>query len=398
MIVLIVVCLCLDTLRMGDYLFNFPHFYLILLLDVLGMLCIRYMGDLEYGMDLLPFMAVITVTMMLQFLLAGPYYDWTAAMVSVITMLAIVLCIILVTQKGCGCLIWRIINFFNLFAAGCILLQMALRSVGIRLDQMGMFSNLFFNAWEFTTVFRPCGPFKEAAMFAQPALLSLFYYLFIGRSWKKALFLTAALVLSTSAMGMLGVLLLCLAWFLHLDHFFSIRRSTKWILLIAVVLLMVLFLALSMDAGIYVVQRMLSGSSIGLRLFRSVDLYGLMSPVEKLTGIGIQNQQNYLNYYSIILEHDTYETTIGASREPAGALGYILCTTGFFGLLSFVYPFYRTFVQGNLQVRIMVLLFLCCTTFSAMFMKPSMMVCMLAVYATVDLSRSGAFAERGGYE
>ncbi len=379
------------TYEIHNYIFNFPLHYLAFMLDVFGMLCIRHLGDLEYGLDLLPFVAIMVITLIFQTLLAGAYFSAGSAFSMVLLLFAMFICVILVMQKGYAGLIWKVINFFNLFSAGCIITQMVFVYLGVRLDRLGLISSWFFNAWEFTSAFRPAGTYAEPAMFAQPALLSLFYYLYIGKSWKKALVIAVALFLSTSALGLMGTVILVTVCALNLDRLYGVSKRLKWVLLFCAFLVAGLMLAVILNRDIFIVQRLLSGSSIGVRALRSVDLFLEMTPLEKLTGIGLQNQALYLNHNGIILAHDTYETTFGGNREYAGSLGYILCTTGFFGLVFFVRPFYRVFVRYGLRVKVMCFLFIYCTMFCAMLGYCILVIYILAVFATVDLERSGAF-------
>ncbi len=392
-ILFIMTMLFLATYEIHNYIFNFPLHYLLLLLDVFGVLCIRHLSDLEYGMDFLPFIAVLAITLVFQSLLAGPYFSFSSALSMVILLFAMMILVMLVMQKGYAGLIWKTINFFNLFSACCILIQMAFKLVGIRLDRMGMVSNIFFNAWEFVSAFRPAGTYKEPAMFAQPALLSMAYYMFIGKNWKKALVIALALVLSTSALGLMGLVIILAVWSLNLDKLHHISRRTKWILLVATGTVITTILLFSAEANVFVVERLFSGSSIGVRALRSVDLFIEMNPVEKIIGIGLQNQALYLNHNGILLAHDTYETTFGGNREYAGTLGYILCTTGFLGLVFFVRPFYRVFTRHGVQVKVICFLFIYCTMFCAMLGYCILAIYILAVYSTVDLERSGAFRQ-----
>ncbi len=390
---LTVIVLCLGTLNISETLFNFPIHYLILVLDIFAMLCIHNAGDLDYGLDLLPFVACTTITLAFQTVLAGPYFSWSSSFSSIILLYAMLICVILVMQKGYGDTIWKIINFFNLLSAICILVQYGAYMVGIRLDKMGSLSEWFFNAWEFSDSFRPCGTHDEPSAFAKTVLPSLYYYLFVGKNWKKALICIGGLAVSTSALGLLGMLLLLVVWLCNLDKLYGFGIRTKYLILgiIGLVGSAACLVVLNMD--IFIVERMMSGSSVGVRVLRSVDLFSLMSPVEKIIGIGVQNQQNYLNHYGIILAHDTYETTIGANREFAGTLGYILCTTGFFGLVFFVMPFYRTYKRHGLQVKVACALMLFCSLFCIFFNHTILVVFLLMVYATVDMERNGAFRQ-----
>ncbi len=386
------VILCLSLMPAGDILFNFPLHYLILGLDVLALLAIRHTGDLEYGMDLLPFLAVVVITLVFQSLLAGGYYNAGMAASSAIVLFAMIICIILVMQKGFAEMIWKIFNFFVLLSACCIVLQMVCLWVGIRLDKLGLISKIFFNVHDFVAAFRPSGMFLEPAIFAQPALMSLFYYMFIDKRAKKVALLTLALLLSTSALALMGLIILYVIWIFRMDVMTGVSRRWKWAFLGLSLVLGVALLTLTLNMGVFIVERLMGGSSIGVRVLRSIDLFQLMTPTEKITGIGLQNQAYYLNFNNIILANDTYETTIRGSREYAGTLGYVLCTTGFFGLVFFVQPFYRLFKRYGLQVKVACTMLIYSLLFCAMLATPSMMINFLLVYSTVDMERSGAFA------
>ncbi len=386
--------LLLSTHKIHSFLFPLPIPHLIMLLVVLGVACIRHLRAPEYGMELLPFVVVLAITLLLQSLFSGPYFSARSAIPLAICLFSMMVCIQLVMGKGCGPLVWQVINLFNLFSAGCVIGQMVCYYLGIRLDHMGRISQWFFNAWEFVSAFRPCGTYAEPAMFAQPALLTLYHALFIRKSWPTALIISLALVLSTSALGLMGILILLATWGLNLDRLYGTARKTKWLLLALISGTALVLLVCALRRDVFVVERLFSGSSIGVRALRSVDLFLEMSPGEKLYGVGLQNQARYLNFYGISLAHDTYETTFGGNREYAGALGYILCTTGFLGLVAFVWPFYRAFTRGGFRAKVISFLLIYSTMFCAMVGHTILMLYILAVYATVDMERSGSFPSR----
>ncbi len=387
------VVLCLALMPVGDLLFPFPLHYLILGLDIFALLAIRHTGDLEYGMDLLPFLAIVGVTLVLQVLLAGSYYSAGMAVSSAIVLFAMIIGIMLVMQRGYAGMIWKIFNFFTLLSALCVILQTVCWNLGFRLNGLGLISKIFFNDNAFNYSYRPSGMFLEPAIFAQPALLSLFYYMFIGKSVKKTVVLTISLLLSTSALALMGMIILYVIWIFHMDTLAGISRRGKWIVMGLSAVLGVTLLTASLNAGVFIVERLAGGSSINVRLLRSIDLFQVMSPVEKITGIGLQNQGYYLNEYNIILKHDTAETLIRTRREYAGTLGYVLCTTGFFGLVFFVQPFYRMYKRHGLQVKVVCGLLLYSVMFCAMLATPFMMVNFLLVYATVDMERDRLFEQ-----
>ena len=379
--------LCLFAMRAGHDRFNLPVVYIVFCLDILGLLCIRHAGDLEYGVELLPFLGTMLLGILIQSGFAGGYYVAKDAFSFFVLLFAMVVCVLLLCQKGYGSVIWKFISAVSLFAACCIIIQMVLKVVGIRLDQMGTISDLSFNAWQFSDSFRPCGPFKEPAMFAQMALMGLFYCLFIRRSWVKAGILCLALLLSTSALGLVGMVMLVGAFILNLDKLCGVSRRVKYGVVIGSIFGFALVFALLAWMDSYGLQRVLEGTSLGVRFLRSVDLYALMTPLEKVAGIGLQNQQRYLNYYGIILAHDTYET-ISTNREYASVLGYVPCATGLLGLVTFMFPFYRVFVHNGMRSKIMTVLFLYTCLFCCIMQHCIFVIYIMAIFATVDMERA----------
>lgn len=382
--------LAFSTVRSGHDLLNFPIVYIILGLDVLGLLCIRHTGDLDYGMDLLPFIAALALGILVQNETAGGYYNVSDSFSAFVLLFAMVVCVIMLTQRGYTHYIWKAINITNLLSASCIIVMTLSKLAGIRLDQLGILSDFFFNAWEFVSAYRPCGPFLEPAMYAQLGLLSLFYYLFLKRNWWKACLTALALFLSTSSLGLLGTVLLIAIFLLFLDKLCGVSKRAKYLTLVATLVCGFLLFLLLMYLDSYSLERALSGSSLGVRFLRSVDLFQLMTPLQKIFGIGLQNQLRYLNYYSIILAHDTYETTIGANREFASVLGYIPCATGLIGFITFLFPFFRAFFRGGIRTKTAVLLFMYTCLFCCILTHSIFLIYIMAVYATLDFDRQSA--------
>lgn len=363
--------------------------YTVLLLCICGMLCIRHIGDLSYGLSLLSFPSVAFFGLILQQQYAGNYYSRGSAFSAISLYLAMVVLVIIICQRGYGGFIWKIINGIVLVCSWLIILQSVVHLFGIRLTELGLFSELFFNGWESTIATRLCGPFSEASHFAQHAMLSLVYFVFIRPSWGKAAVVVIAMLLSTSSLALVGIGLLFVALILNLKPLFGLSGKYSYLafLLCLVVGAGVVLLLAYFDA--YILTRTLQSSSLSVRFLRSLDLFGLLSWPERLFGVGLQNQALYLNWYRIILAHDTYETTIGANREFAGLIGYLLCTSGVFGVGAFLLPLIRLLFQGKLATRIIVVTFLYICLFCCIFSSFVLILYFIALYATFDMERHG---------
>lgn len=388
-ITVMLLVLCLGAVRTGHDRLSFSIGYSLVALDILALLYIRPKTDLDQGLEFLLFPLVCLLGIGLQLLLGGRYYDLQNALTAFAVLLAGMVCLVFVAQKHYAALIWSIVNAFSLFSAGCILVQMALYAVGIRLDKLGLISDLFFTAWEFTDSFRPSGPFCEPSAFAQFALFSLFYFLYIRRNWLAAFLLTAALLLSTSSLGLVGIALLYGIFLLRLDKLCGVSKKTKYRILAAIGITAAALIGLLAHMDVWLIRRTLAGSSIQVRLLRSIELYSLMTPLEKLFGIGMQNQANYLDFHGIILANDTYETVAGASREFAGLMGYLLCTTGIMGLSAFALPLVRL-LKKSWRTAVITGLFLYISLFCSIFTQHIMVLGIALIYAAWDMEQTQA--------
>lgn len=380
----ILLVLCLGAVRTGHDRLSFSIGYSLVALDILALLYIRPRTDLDRGLEFLLFPLVCLLGIGLQLLFCGDYYELQNSLTAFTVLLAGMVCLVFVAQKHYGALIWNIVNAFSLFSALCILAQMALYTVGIRLDKLGLISDLFFTAWEFTESFRPSGPFCEPSAFAQFALFSLFYFLYIRRNWLAAAILTAALLLSTSSLGLVGIALLYGIFLLRLDKLCGISKRRKYLILAVTGITAAILVCLLAYMDVWLIRRTLAGSSLQVRLLRSIELYSLITPLEKLFGIGMQNQANYLDFYGIILANDTYETVSGPSREFAGLLGYLLCTTGIWGLSAFTLPF-LPLLRKSRSCALITGLFLYICLFCSIFTHHIMVLGIALIYATLDM-------------
>lgn len=378
--------LCFFTVRGAHSTPAIPLPFLILGLDMIGILCIRHTGDLHYGIDLLPFAASVLLSLLVQNSYGSSYFHADDALSATVLLLAMLICVILLTQRGYTHIIWKTVSTLNILAATCILLQNATVPLGVRLDKMGSFAGWLFNAWEFSDTIRLCGPFLEPAMYAQVGLLGLYDALFLRPSLFRATLTTTALVLSTSALALVGIVLLYGMYLFSLDRVSNASRRFKITLIALVVGLVAVSANFLLTSDIYIVQRALSGSSVGVRFLRSMDLYWLLNPLEKLFGIGLQNQQYYLFHHNITLAHDTYET-LYENKEYASVLGYIPCTLGFWGLSTFLFPFLRCFFRGDLRTKTIVALLIYVCLFCNLMSNCIFVIYIMAVYSAYDLEQ-----------
>lgn len=336
--------LCLCVCRTGHETGYIPVLYATYGVIALNIFRLK---DIPVGLfkQALPFFAVILFLLPIQALLQSPYYSISNAFSAMALFALFSLCAaVLALPGGIGQYVWRIINFTALSASILILIEYAAYQFGVRLHEIPVLGDWVFNAWEFgSSVFRPCAYFSEASHFAELALVSAFYYLFVRKAFAKFALIAIACLVSTSSLGIMG----CAAMALVYVFFFSFTKrrlldsgAGRGLILLRYLLIVLSCLAL-MGAVVYIqssdswlASRLMNGGSSSLRINRSYELYGLLSPLEKVFGIGLQNQEIYLNANGIILPSDGGETL--TNREFAATIGYVLCTCGLIGLASFL--------------------------------------------------------------
>lgn len=315
----------------------------------------------------LPFMLLIPVEMIVQVFFGDVSYSSGSALYGAFFTMLLVVCGALFfsnekLQEG----YWRIISAFSVAASLCVLVEyFAYTFASARLYEVPFVGDFVFNAWEFGGIrFRPCAFYSEASHFAMVALLGAFYQLFIRRNVVWFSVIALACVFSTSSLGIAGVAFMVFAYV----FFFSFTKESirnrgggrlvlaaRMLLIGLVLIAVVLLLAYVQSASIWYIDRFFDGATASTRISRSYELFALLNPLEQLFGIGIQNQEIYLNANAILLPSDGMETA-EVNREFAATLGYILCTCGLFGLLSFLRAFFPGIVRGKKEARVLLLL------------------------------------------
>lgn len=362
---------------------------LIAVADLLAIIGNRKVNFKSYGKELWIGISVMIIEIPIQLLVyGGEHYGTWSAFWGISTLALMVVSIPILVRKRYGIIIWKTIEFIGVFNAVLIILQYSLRVVGIRLDQFGFLSDLLFQAWEFQggAFFRACGMFSEPSHFAEVGLLTLFYCLFISNDYKKSILVGMALFLSTSSLGILGSIMLVILYVLGMDQFTKVKKSVKGIIVILTILVVVMATWWASESTNIVIQRLFSGGSMSVRMMRSFELYSVMDIPGKIIGIGLLNQEYYLNYHNIILASDNYETLV-TNREFAQTFGYLLCTTGILGLISFGKPFWNMAMENRWRVKSLLLLFLIVCMTCCILTRYAFLLYLLAIYALIDYEK-----------
>ena len=354
----------------------------------------------------LPFFAVALISPLVQALfVAGPYYSISNAFNAAILFAVFCLCAgLLIVSDDLSGHVWKIINFVSLSASILILIEYLTFLAGIRLYSIPVQGDWVFNAWEFegSGAYRPCAYFSEASHFAELALLSAFYFLYVANSRLKFVLVFSACVASTSSLGIIGCAGLALVYVFFFSY--SKRRlieSGKGKGMLAMRIFLIALSCIALIAAIVYLQssdswfatRIMDGGTSSMRMSRSFELFSIMAPLEQLFGFGLQNQAIYLNANGIVLPSDYNETLV--NREFAATIGYVLCTNGVCGLLAFLYMFLPGFKSrdGKIKVLTGLLLYI---SFTCCIMSRGIFIVMLLVlfaygngYWTTDRGLNG---------
>ncbi|MEA4973591.1 hypothetical protein SDC9_59938 [bioreactor metagenome] len=258
---------------------------------------------------------------------------------------------------------WKMINMLAQFAIFLVIIQSVLYySLDFKLHLLPVIGNCFFRAFETSSHFRPSSLFSEPSHLAEFVLLSLYYYLYIKKKFLVVFFYLLGLIFSTSGLGIVGSLALLLGYFITYSTDLKFKYQKILVFFSKLVLIILLFVffwfvfMVGFESKNWLINRLISGATVDARVLRSIDIFSKIGSVEKITGVGLQNLANYINYHGIISEYNNISTL--QNKEYAQTLGYILVTTGAIGFAVFMSVWIKLICKGDKKVRIITLLFL----------------------------------------
>ena len=377
----ILTCLC--VVRNQHEFFSLPYTIMLLLLLLWGFFW-RNRFNLYYLKENIPFFITLFLCFMLQFINNKDYFDSIEAVKGILIYIITICVCSFFINKRYYLYYWEIINFFSLMGSICIILQATLFKIGIRLDNIQVFKETLFNAWEFDRSFRPCGLFSEPSHFAELATISLFYYLFIKRSEKKLIVISLGLIMSTSMLGIMSIPILLGIYILTLKKATFIHKL--FIGIITLVLLMGIYYYFIADYS-WLNERIFLGGTFGNRTLRSIEIFNRLDFWESLYGIGLQNQTFFLNYMGIILESDAFDTL--ENREYAQTLGYILCTNGIIGFVVFYMQFILIWKKSELTTKVFLIWFSIILSTCCILTRPIFVIYLVTLGNLYYVKRSG---------
>lgn len=220
--------------------------------------------------------------------------------------------------------------------------------------------------------YRPSGLFLEpsyAAFFSAPALCFLSAGWCSKKEWQNlllALCITLGIIVSASSTGLVA---LAVFWTVFVARSLISRNGKgevviahMGIFLMAAILIGAVLL-LSSSVSDLIISRTAGGGSIGQRVFRGMELLMNADTATVLVGTGLNNVDQYVQYYGIRTAFD--EGNLGYVSSTIG----VLLSSGIVAFAMYLGMFYRMFVgQGNPYTKcLVVFLFIFCIFEATLF-------------------------------
>ena len=331
-----------------------------------------------------PFLIAIILEIPLQMISNGGYYNVKNAINGVVVFALMYMVVLVLCNHGSSKMIWNLVNMISIAASSLILLQVLCHYIlHINLDGLPIIGEYLFNSWTFK-FYRPCGMFSEPSLYAELVLFSLYYYSFISINKKWMILHTLALLLSTSSLAIVGAVFIYAMLFMNMNRMKSMSKEKRLVFSILLFCSAIVLLIWISNTSNPVVVRVLSGGTSEVRITRSYELFMRLPIMNKIWGIGIQNQELYLNYYNIILNSDKLGIAY-TNREFAATIGYILCTTGVLGLTVFLAPLVKIFKRYDYRMKVLLMLFgIVCFT-CCVFSRMAFCVFLVLIFATKEI-------------
>lgn len=377
--------LCIAIIRTGHSQYTLPLLPLLIVICLLFLVATFPKLRIRDTKWLLVFLLVVTLEIPFQLFATHAAYNAVAALGEVLLLALMVLSVLLLASIALDIhTLLKPVHFFALLASGALVVQSLFYAAGIELFRIPILGEFLFTACRFNTSYRMCSLFSEPSHLAEFVMISLFYFLYIRPNYRNALLITVALVLSTSSLGIGGSVLL---WGLLMVKRGGRRAGAKIALVLTGMTAAIAGIFWLTYSDHWLAARLLSGGSYSVRVLRSLELFAQMTPVERVFGIGLQNQALYLSHHGIILASDTAETLL--SREFAQTLGYILCTTGLLGCLAYVSLWVSPVLHGRALGWRYVVLFAFVSITCCILSRPIMVLYLCMLYLVPRAAKEG---------
>lgn len=250
----------------------------------------------------------------------------------------------------------RIVHSIAVVACWIVVIQYVAYIAGVHLNRIPFLGEYIFHATDNTRLFRPAAFFAEPSYFAEVVVIDLFNNLFIHQNYKRMFLNVVAIALTASGVGILVGAAMVLAWILmkQISNNAIINISIKSIS--GIIFALIVYSFIHYEGQSYVINRLLGGATVSQRTYRAFELFGILPPVNKWFGIGMQNVARYLNGNGIFLVNDRQDTLI--NREFMQSFGYLLCTLGLAGSFSTFWCFGKLVIKLKDHTKLIIVFLL----------------------------------------
>ncbi|MFW7374242.1 hypothetical protein [Vagococcus fluvialis] len=217
--------------------------------------------------------------------------------------------------------------------------------LNVKGDYTGIDFTMFFNDF-----YRPYSLFLEPGYYAQYAIPCLVISLFNKKylSFWFSIFISVGLLLSTSGQG---ILIASFIWVVFVFNQLITLKKEKiaYFLILTIPVTLVLINIMNKEFFQRSIGRLFTPGtgSAELRIYQGFTIFGSLTFIEKLIGIGFNNIQEYI----------TSSALYGITTPYMNSLSFILMSTGVLGGLILTKFFIKTFFKVNLQSKVLLLCF-----------------------------------------
>lgn len=228
--------------------------------------------------------------------------------------------------------------------------------------------------------FRPSSFFLEPSYFALFSLPVICYNLLYYEECIKyriftSLIITISLVLSGASSGIIGVVLI---WGVYL-YPETIKKIDFKRITIFLVLFLVLIILINSEVGKVALARIQKGGSFGQRIERGIILFKEFDIFNSLFGVGINNLENYMNYYGIKTIYD--ETNLNYMASIVG----VLVNSGVIGIVFYINHFKKLLLKTNNMFCFgMIIIYIFCSSYENMLFSYRMGFYLILIYASIN--------------
>lgn len=203
---------------------------------------------------------------------------------------------------------------------------------------------------------RPSGVFLEPSHFCEYAIFSLVFLLFSDKIKKNKLLMilinTIAIVISGSAIGYFGLLVIFFIWLI--EQMCGNKVNAKIFILGIIGVILIVIFSVKFNLWSNAIWRLMTinsteSSTGNLRILRGFVIFSKMPFLYKIIGMGIGNFGAFIEKYNIVTYFDA---TLNRTNEFMNTISVILVSGGIVGLCLYIFAIFNIFRKANRIQRV----------------------------------------------